>query len=390
MRPLVAVDNKRRAAARDAYSLHQLESESNLFPFFLVLVQPPYFFRAYLRSYFTLRSRLFVLFSRLLSLFSGRLLIGALLLLLVSACSSPTPPAEQPQRPTAAELARARRTLLHRDSLRADSLGQAGKQWPGAILPDSRIVAYYGNPVNRRMGVLGEFPKDEMLRRLDAQIEQWEAADPKRPVRPALHLTAVIAQRDSGADGKYRLPLPDSVIRRMIALGREQHALVFLDVQPGLSTLPAELPRLAPYLRLPWVHLGIDAEFSMKSGARPGTEVGEFDAQDVNYARRFLAQLVSENHLPPKVLVVHRFRQDMLTNYQDIKTDPRVQIVMDMDGWGTPKVKRSSYRKYIQKEPVEFAGFKLFYKNDSRGTSRLMTPAEVAALQPRPVYIQYQ
>jgi len=372
---------------------HFINSKANLIyslSFFLVLVQPPYFFRAYLRSYLTLRSRLFVLFSRLLSLFSGRLRVGALLFLLVSACSSPSPPAEQPQRPTAAELARARRTLLHRDSLRADSLGQAGKQWPGAILPDSRIVAYYGNPVNRRMGVLGEFPKDEMLRRLDAQIEQWEAADPKRPVRPALHLTAVIAQRDSGADGKYRLPLPDSVIRRMIALGREQHALVFLDVQPGLSTLPAELPRLAPYLRLPWVHLGIDAEFSMKSGARPGTEVGEFDAQDVNYARRFLAQLVSENHLPPKVLVVHRFRQDMLTNYQDIKTDPRVQIVMDMDGWGTPKVKRSSYRKYIQKEPVEFAGFKLFYKNDSRGTSRLMTPAEVAALQPRPVYIQYQ
>lgn len=311
-----------------------------------------------------------------------------LLFLLGTSCSSPQE--KQRHQPTAAELARARHLLLHRDSLLADSLTRVGKPWPGSILPDTRIVAYYGNPLHKRMGVLGEYPKDEMLRRLNEQIDEWEAADPKRPVRPALHLIAVIAQRDSGADGKYRLALPDTTIRRVINWGREQHALVFLDVQPGLSTLPQELPQLAPYLRLPFVHLGIDPEFSMKSGARPGTEVGEFDAQDVNYARRFLAQLVSENHLPPKVLVVHRFRQDMLTNYQDIKTDPRVQIVMDMDGWGTPRIKRSSYRKYIQKEPVEFAGFKLFYKNDRRPGSRLMTPAEVAALKPQPLYIQYQ
>jgi len=308
-------------------------------------------------------------------------------LLLSSSCSAPQ---EKPQPPSAAELALLRRHQLHQDSLQADSIAKVHGELPGAILPDSRIVAYYGNPLHKRMGILGEYPQDEMLRRLSEQIEEWEAADPKRPVRPALHLTAIIAQRDSGADGMYRASLPDSTIRRMITLGRQQHALVFLDVQVGLSTLPEELPRLAPYLRLPFVHLGIDPEFSMKSGRRPGTEVGEFDAQDVNYARRFLADLVSEYQLPPKVLVVHRFRQDMVTNYQDIKTDPRVQIVMDMDGWGTPKIKRGSYRKFIKQQPVEFAGFKLFYKNDRRPGSRLMTPAEVAALDPKPLYIQYQ
>ena len=37
---------------------------------------------------------------------------------------------------------------------------------PGSILPGKRIVAYYGNPRSKKMGVLGEYPKDEMLRRL--------------------------------------------------------------------------------------------------------------------------------------------------------------------------------------------------------------------------------
>jgi hypothetical protein len=294
-----------------------------------------------------------------------------------------------PTKISAAALAKRKLEAVRHDSLRADSVARAGGQLPGAILPDARIVAFYGNPLHKAMGILGQYPKDEMLRRLDRRVAVWQQTD-SLPVRPALHMTAVIAQRDSGADGKYRQALPDSTIRRVVQWGRERNALVFLDVQVGLSDLQQELPKLKKYLQLPFVHLGIDPEFSMKSGRRPGTEVGEFDATDINYARQFLARIVSENQLPPKVLVVHRFRQDMVTNYQNIRLDPRVQIVMHMDGWGTPKVKRSSYRKFIKQEPVEYTGFKIFLKNDLRANSRLMTSEEVAALTPSPLYIQYQ
>jgi hypothetical protein len=31
---------------------------------------------------------------------------------------------------------------------------------PGALLPANRIVAFYGNPLSKKMGVLGEYPKD--------------------------------------------------------------------------------------------------------------------------------------------------------------------------------------------------------------------------------------
>jgi hypothetical protein len=81
----------------------------------------------------------------------------------------------------------------------------------------------------------------------------------------------------------------------------------------------------------------------------------------------------------------------MITNYRKIQPDPQVQVIMDMDGWGVQSKKLTTYREYIYKEPVEFAGFKLFYKNDFReANSRMLTPTEVLKLRPKPIYIQYQ
>ena len=37
-----------------------------------------------------------------------------------------------------------------------------------------------------------------------------------------------------------------------------------------------------------------------------------------------------------------------------------------MDGWGAKARKLTTYREYVSKEPVQFTGFKLFYKNDFR------------------------
>src|SRR5689334_18368419 len=65
---------------------------------------------------------------------------------------------------------------------------------PGSVLPGRRIVAFYGNPLSKRMGVLGEYPVDTMLAKLDEVVRQWEQADPTTPVQPALQLIAVTAQ----------------------------------------------------------------------------------------------------------------------------------------------------------------------------------------------------
>ncbi len=260
-----------------------------------------------------------------------------------------------------------------------------------AILPFKRIVAYYGNFYSKGMGVLGEYPTDEVLAMLASTTAKWAAADPTTPVVPAIHYIAVVAQATAGKEGNYILRMPDDQIDHALDLANRIHGLVFLDVQVGKSTLERELPMLEKYLKMPQVHLGVDPEFSMKFGNRPGTVIGTFDAADINYTAQYLAGLVKTYHLPPKILVIHRFTQNMVTNYKKIQPLPEVQIVMDMDGWGSNEKKKGTYNAVISPEPVQFTGMKLFYKNDLKPPSTgLLTTTEVLDLTPAPIYIQYQ
>jgi hypothetical protein len=184
--------------------------------------------------------------------------------------------------------------------------------------------------------------------------------------------------------------MPFHQIDIVIDWAKSIDALVFLDVQVGHSSVKNEVATLEPYLRLPNVHLGIDPEFSLKNGEIPGTKIGTFTADDINDAVAILAKVVREDKLPPKVLVIHRFTQGMVTNCKKIKTIPEVQIVMDMDGFGSKILKKSTYMDYIFKEPVQFTGFKLFYKNDTKKGQQMYSPEELLKFTPKPIYIQYQ
>lgn len=282
---------------------------------------------------------------------------------------------------------------------RALATSTPGRLWPapapypeaGAILPFKRVVAYYGNFYSKQMGVLGEYPPEEVLAMLASTTALWNSADPTTPVIPAIQYIATVAQGTPGKDGKYRVRMPDEEIDKALMMANEIHGLLFLDVQVGLSNLTDELPPLERYLALPQVHLAIDPEFSMKRGGTPGTVIGTYDASDVNYAASYLARLVRAYHLPPKILVVHRFTQAMVTHYKEIKPLPEVEIVLDMDGWGSKEKKKGTYNAVIAPEPVQFTGIKLFYKNDLKPPSTgMLTPSEVLRLTPAPIYIQYQ
>ena len=229
-----------------------------------------------------------------------------------------------------------------------------------------------------------------MLAKLDTEVKKWNAVDPAHPVQPALHLIAVVAQGTPGKDSLYRYRAVPDLIEKVYGWAKQKNAILFLDVQIAKSTLQSELAYLVPYLQRPDVHLGLDPEFAMTKGGLPGKRVGTYDASHVNYAVDLLANLVTQYKLPPKVLVVHRFTGPMLTNYHNIKLDPRVQVVIHMDGWGPPYGKRATWSRFIYPYPVQYTGFKLFYHNDTKDGHALMAPREVMRQFPPPLYIQYQ
>jgi hypothetical protein len=369
-----------------------------------------------------------------------------LLVLLAAACGEPEPPAARAStRPPATDSVKppwvprpivarpAPRPVASSDSV-ADSvpLVLKGKnrpftlsaadsaRWPvkgppplpGALLPEHRIIAYYGNPRSNRMGILGQIPRDEMLARLERTATEWARADPARKAMPALHLIATVAQGKPGSGGKYRLRHGDALMEEVASWAEQRGWILLLDVQIGRSSVAAELPHLIPFLERPYVHLALDPEFAMQPGGVPGRRIGTLDAADLNHAIGVLAEIVEKKKVPPKVLVVHRFTQRMLTNAGRIRLDPRVQVVIDMDGFGIRNHKQDAYRYFIVPEPVQYTGFKLFYKNDrfpkhrppdgvrpcpdslyqtvGCGNDGLMTPEQVLGLYPQPLYIQYQ
>jgi hypothetical protein len=283
---------------------------------------------------------------------------------------------------------------------------------PGAIMPAKRIIAFYGNPLSKKMGALGEFVNrrpdtkdsagkrvyggyetDSLFKRMDKVIAEWTAADPGTPVQPALHLIAAVAQGDPGRDGNYRLRMDSTLIEEVYSWAVKKNALLFLDVQIGGSSVQAEVRRLMPWLNRPNVHLGLDPEFSMhysREGLAPGKKIGIMDAAEINWAIDTLARVVNEKKLPPKVLIVHRFTRQMVSNSKAIKLTPQVQVVMNMDGWGAPWLKFDSYSAYTVAEPVQFTGFKIFFHNDSKKGDPILSAKEVLHLLPRPLYIQYQ
>lgn len=274
-----------------------------------------------------------------------------------------------------------------------------GKRWPpeavypngGAILPFKRILAYYGNFYSRHMGILGEFEPDEVLRRLNETKALWEAADPTTPVQLAIEYIAMVAQAEAGRDGMYRAMMPATEIEKAYELAKRAEAILILDMQIGLSPLSVELPKFKVYLEREEVHLALDPEFSMKTGDRPGTVIGTFSAADINYVISYMSEIVREKKLSPKVLIVHRFTQNMVTDAALITPTPEVQVVMVMDGWGSKDLKRGTYAQVIVPEPVQFAGLKIFYKNDLKPPSTgIFSPTEALGLNPKPIFIQYQ
>lgn len=254
-----------------------------------------------------------------------------------------------------------------------------------SFLDTHLLVTWYGNPHSAAMGVLG---RSSGTARADALRRQAVVYEPltTKSVVAAYHLVAVIAQRTAGADGKWRRRESPAVIRALLEEARAEGFLLVLDVQLGRSSLGDELEYLRPFLGEPDVHLALDPEFDMTEGQVPGREVGHTHAADINAALDFLEGVIADRGLPPKVLIVHQFTLAMLPDKGGVRESSAVDVVLDMDGFGPPSLKRATYAAITKQHRLAYSGVKLFYEQDERPLS----PAEAMALVPMPSLVVYQ
>lgn len=280
--------------------------------------------------------------------------------------------------------------LLGRGS---DGGTDAGKRASGApelprggrsLLPEYRLVGFYGAPQDPALGALGVGAPPEAAARLQKQIRPYRRG---RKVMPVFELLATIAAAAPGEDALYRTRQSHSVIRRYLEEARRSRALLLLDIQPGRAAFLDELKRLRRYLVEPDVGLALDPEWRVGPDQVPGNVIGTVSSAEVNEVGAKLASIVEKNDLPEKLFVIHQFTRDMILQRGRIEARDELATVINIDGFGDAPNKIAKYKELSPPKRSGLAsGFKLFYSEDVG----LMTPDQVLGLNPTPDLIVYE
>jgi hypothetical protein len=252
------------------------------------------------------------------------------------------------------------------------------------IFPSHTVVAFYGAPQHDELGTLGVGTPAAAGRRLERQARPYRRAG--RPLLPAFELIATIAQAAPGDDADHSQRQSPRTIRRYLRAARAHRALLILDIQPGRAPFMREVRAFRRFLREPDVSLALDPEWSMAPGQLPGQQIGSTDAATVNEVSRYLSRIVQEGGLPQKLLVVHRFTEDMIRDENRLSREPGVALTVNIDGFGDRPNKIAKYRQLTRGRHDRHHGLKLFYREDTD----LMPPRRVMRLRPRPELIVYE
>ncbi len=255
------------------------------------------------------------------------------------------------------------------------------------VLMNTDIVAFYGSPLSKRMGILGMYPLADMDARLEKVAQDYDQVNGDRGVQRAFY----IIYGTVWPEGEVGI-LQESILRSYIEYAQANNILVFLDHQIGKFSVVDSLKKMLPYLRYPNVHLALDPEWRT---LKPMQEIGSVTAKEINDAQQVMEDYIIQNHISgQRLLVIHQFNWKMIQKREQVRTDfARVRLIHCADGFGSPAVKRASYAYNALATNMPIKGFKLFYNSGVPGAGYddpLLTPTQALSLDPRPALIMYQ
>jgi hypothetical protein len=267
-----------------------------------------------------------------------------------------------------------------------------GLQVPGGgffVYPDGRprrYVAFYGNPQTTGLGVLGEQGPSATLDRMAPFIEAYGADGYQ--VIPTFEIIATVASAQAGEDGDYSTEWPASSFEEWIRVAEENGMYVILDLQPGREDFLTQAKLYEELLELPFVGLALDPEWRLRDDQVHLVQAGQVKASEVNTVVEWLGDLVRDNGLPQKLLIVHQFQSRMIVDRETLAQRPEIQMVIQMDGQGPIPTKDETYR--FLTEGTEDAHWRWGWKNFFKMDSPTPTPEYTIGKDPVPVYVSYQ
>lgn len=280
----------------------------------------------------------------------------------------------------------------------------------GAILPNHRIVAFYAVPGAEPTGP-AYLLSDAMLSQLKQQGQAYQTLDPAHPVQLGIDLVVSVPDGFPGPNNYYSHHVDSATIQDYLNFCAAHNLLLFLDLNIGWAPVMQEVNFFLPYLeKYPFVHMAIDPEWMFpRHDGIPGINLSNVRASDLNPIIEAVAAIPMQYHVPRKILVIHQYRpsgdglatpydagQAEIADKRNLVFDPRADVVIHVDSVGgyvgDRDDKIAQYTEWVKKDQAryinfKYGGFKLFYHLEAK--TRLMTPAEVLALDPPPLVVTY-
>ncbi|OUM42531.1 hypothetical protein [Arthrobacter sedimenti] len=264
-------------------------------------------------------------------------------------------------------------------------------QLPGGgqtVFPGRRMVALYGHPSGPYLGALGEQGIEATLARVKDLAAQYQPYSDE-PVIPALDLIATVASADPGTDGDYSSETSIDELEPWIDAAEAQGVYVVLDLQSGRSDFLSQAKLYEELLARPSVGLALDPEWRLLPNQQPLQQIGTVGTAELNAATTWLADLTRDRALPQKLLMIHQFRIDMISEREGLDVSrTELAVTLHADGHGTPAQKLDTWFA-LQSVPPEgtWPSWKNFYDEDQP----MLTPEQTYTLvDPKPWLVTYQ
>jgi hypothetical protein len=267
-----------------------------------------------------------------------------------------------------------------------------GQQVPGGgffVLPEDqprRYVAFYGHPETIGLGALGHQGPEETLARMEPLLAEYSADGYQ--VIPTFEMIASVASASATDDGDYSFEWPISTYDAWVQVAQENGVYIVLDLQPGREDFLTQAKQYEELLKLPFVGLALDPEWRIGPNQVHLVQTGQVTAAEVNTVVDWLADLVRDNGLPQKMLLIQQFQTRMILDRETLKQRPELQMIIQMDGQGPIPTKDDTYRVLTQ--GTEDAHWRWGWKNFFVMDPETATPAYTIGKVPVPIFVSYQ
>jgi hypothetical protein len=266
----------------------------------------------------------------------------------------------------------------------------SGVELPGGgqiLYPGRQMIALYGHPGTPALGVLGEQGVDGAIARAKQLAADYQSLVDV-PVVPAFEIITTVASSGAGPDGNHSFESPLDLVRPWVDAAGQASVYVVLDLQPGRTDFLTQAKRYEELLARPYVGLALDPEWRLQPNQRHLAQIGSVTAAEINTVVTWLADLTRAHKLPQKLLMLHQFQPQMISDRGAVDTSrDELAVLIHADGFGSPGDKFETWSLMHDSPPPNvWWGWKNFIDEDTPTFS----PAETMAIEPRPLFVSYQ